>query len=390
MRVTVLKGERLGGLRAVDVGESDWEHLDACPICHTAAALTDIGTAHGRRAAGVLAACSDCAHVFLRRRPRASWFDAFYASDWDSRNQEGARSGGLSKAPDPRVLDFCAAHLPEAARVLDVGAGFGSQLVPFRDGGHEVAGVERSSHRAHHLRETLRIPCDHGPIEAVTAARPFDLVFAHHVLEHVSDPAATVAHLHGLLDDRGLVYIAVPSLWRELAPQSLHFAPHLSQYTLRSLTRLLCRSGFEIVAAEEGRDLQVLARRSATPGEASSFAESGPHGEPFDASVRAWVIEGFGGLRPGTRTLVWTKANAGEALYEQRVVRGRRSVEAILAGSRGLRRIPVKRIRKRARSALPAWTQTKSLRLLPVRVEDPDAFPLEVHHPRREAPIWVK
>src|SRR5919106_1253148 len=139
----------LSGLDEATVPPGDWEELTACGACGEDGALRDVVTVAGRRqAATVLAVCDRCEHAFLRRRPTQAWFDRYYAAEWDARG----RSADAAETPLGRkVAGFCAPHLGERARVLDVGAGFGSQLLGFRELGHEPYGLERSEHRAAHV-----------------------------------------------------------------------------------------------------------------------------------------------------------------------------------------------------------------------------------------------
>ena len=47
--------------------------------------------------------------------------------------------------------------------------------------------------------------------------------------------AAVIADSAAVLAPGGHTYVAIPNLWHEHPPQTFHFAPHLSQFTLRSL-----------------------------------------------------------------------------------------------------------------------------------------------------------
>jgi 2-polyprenyl-3-methyl-5-hydroxy-6-metoxy-1,4-benzoquinol methylase len=82
----------------------------------------------------------------------------------------------------------------------------------------------------------------------------WDTVFALHVLEHVPDPAATLAQLHGLLEPGGTMILAVPNAlgagYRRIGGNWPWFqAPitHIFHFTPQALARLVARSGFELL-----------------------------------------------------------------------------------------------------------------------------------------------
>lgn len=266
--------------------------------------------------------------------------------------------------------------------MLDAGAGFGAQLVPFREAGHQVRALERSVHRARHIEDVLDIPCERTTFEAVSADPPLDLIVVHHVLEHVSDPAGMVAHCRELLVEGGLLYLAVPNLWQDVSPQTLLFAPHLSAFTAGSLALLLERHGFELVRAVEDTDLQVLARQAA------DSHDHAPGGGDFEARLAAWLLDGFGGSG-GPHTVLWTKSPAADRVYERRVL-SRRAAQRTLAVAQAVERIPWGAPRRAARRRLPPWTRTRSLRCLTVDADRAAKLPVELSYPGHEAPVWVK
>ena len=380
MRVTVLAA-LLGGLRAEEVAEDVWEELDVCPICGAGDRLSDVGELRAAEQGAVTAACLDCEYVFMRRRPSRAWFADFYAGSWDVAGRARSERDVQVRADD-KVASFCADELGDRARVLDVGAGFGQQLLGFRDQGHDVAGLEASAHRARYVRERLGIPCVEAPIEE--AAGTFadrDLVFSHHVLEHVHDPVAAVEASAAMLAPGGRLYVAVPNLWHEFAPQTFHFVPHLSVFTLRSLRRLLGRAGFRALRSEETVELQVLAVAGTAEGALSSE-------DAFEPRLGAWARTPFG--PPGRHGLIWQKARAANELYESRTV------------SRGAPRIGAARAALAIAGALPprpaaVWRRLtgrvalQSTRALTLEVEHSEpSLPVVVRYPGDRPPVWVK
>jgi SAM-dependent methyltransferase len=378
--VEVLSAPVLSGLDQVTVAGEDWEELTGCGVCGESEALRDVVRVTGRReAASVLAICDGCEHAFLRRRPTESWFDRYYAAEWDARG----RSTEAVEAPSVRkVAAFCDPYLGERARVLDVGAGFGSQLLGFKELGHEPYGLERSEHRAAHV-ESLGIPCSFSSFERAELPEGLDLIYSHHVLEHTSDPELVLRRCAEALRPGALVYVAVPNLWHEHPVQTAHFVPHLSTFTERSLETLMARCGLDVIVRQVDRELQLLGRRTeerVRPAQSSS--------NRFGAAVEDWLIAGFGGC-PGQHLLVWWKSPDESTVYA-RDVRAARASGRLARGAQLDRRLP--RAGRAIRARLwPAVTSGTARALeIEARVEGGTKLPIEVRHPADEATVWVK
>jgi SAM-dependent methyltransferase len=370
----------LSGLDEVTVPPGEWEELTACGACGETDALRDLVTVAGRREGGtVFAVCDRCEHAFLRRRPSQRWFDRYYAAEWDARG----RSSAAAETPVIRkVAAFCAPYLGERARVLDVGAGFGGQLLGFRELGHEPYALERSEHRAAHV-QSLGIPCSCTPFERAELPEGLDLIYSHHVLEHTGDPELVLRRCADALQPGGLVYVAVPNLWHEHPVQTVHFVPHLSTFTERSLETLMARCGLEVIVRQVDRELQLLGRRMeehARPARGS--------GDQFGAAVADWLIAGFGG-RPGQHLLLWWKSPDKSTVYAREVRAARASGRVARAVALERRLPPAGRaIRARLWPAVASRT-VRSLEIA-ARIEGDTELPIDVRHPADEATVWVK
>lgn len=388
MRVEVTQDPVLGGsLRVAHPPAEAWDEVTACPVCDRAEHLRLVARIEGTSAGTAISACLDCQHLFLSRRPSASWLKEYYARDWDRSGQERLEKRVAEILPTSKVADFCAAQLEPGSTVLDVGAGFGSNLLGFREAGHHPYGVEMSEHRARMITEKLGIPCPAGEIESAQMPAAPDLVYSHHVLEHVSDPSALIGTAARLVRDGGSVYTAVPNLWHEFAPQTLHFAPHVTTFTRRSLGRLLERHGLRTVKERVDRELQVLAVRDAEPAlpEPATGPDADAERERFWAQVEAWVLGGFGARR-GRRALMWRKSRDSSAVYERKQSR---PISPRLLAATTLRG-PLFRLPRNLGQRLAPFASSADLRILPVDVKDGGSLPLTLSYPGSAGPIWVK
>jgi len=383
----------LAGLQGAFVDPSQWETLDTCPICRRSECLRDVGVVEGGTIASV---CLDCEYGFLRRRPVNEWYDRFYSKEWDQSGRssvENSRNRGTK--PNARPLKFCAGHLPRNAHVLDVGAGFGSILLAFRGQGYNVYGIERSEHRAKYVQDVLGIPCSRSPIQSFRSSSEVGLVCMNHVLEHVSDPAEMISVIAAMLPEGGMIYIAVPDFWRgEFSPQTFHFVPHLSSFTVKSLRRLLARHGLHLVKAKEDKEIQVLAVKGRHPeGDIGDTSDPASRSDFWDKTSTS-VLQAFG-ARAGHHTIVWFEDKSQNVwFYQRHVFSGPRLISALLklaiVSATSIERALPEVVRRRVHRALPGFLTSGRTRMLTVGLEGDMTLPVHIKHPRRQAPVWIK
>ena len=158
--------------------------------------------------------------------------------------------------------DSFEARLPlDRRRILDVGAGPGFFLAHGQQRGWRGLGLEPSTAAAAHARTLgLEVRPEFLDQRIAPELGTFDVVHLSEVLEHLPDPAHLLALAHGLLAPGGPVCVVVPNDYSpfQRALRSVRgFSPwwvapphHLNYFDRVSLTRLLERTGFEVVAVE--------------------------------------------------------------------------------------------------------------------------------------------
>jgi 2-polyprenyl-3-methyl-5-hydroxy-6-metoxy-1,4-benzoquinol methylase len=145
-------------------------------------------------------------------------------------------------------------HAVPEGRLLDVGCGSGAWLVSMRKLGWQVLGVDFDENALKIARlEGLAVRC--GSLEEQRFSNDsFDAVTLSHVIEHVPDPAQTLAECARILKPAGKLVLLTPNgaslghqvfkkHWRGLEPPR-----HLHIFSNESLSSMLELAGFGQVA----------------------------------------------------------------------------------------------------------------------------------------------
>lgn len=186
--------------------------------------------------------CEGCGALypdwFLAGAAASAAYDGYYTATgrrgawrgWTRRLANRARRAYLDRAMPAR-----------ARRILDYGCGAGDYLARFAE--RDCYGVDPFAPR-------------HGAapfawLEAgdIAAAAPFDWITMGHVLEHLTDPSAALAHLAGALAPGGGLWIATPNadsfLFTAAGPwaRDIDFPRHREVFSRRGLERLAAKAG---------------------------------------------------------------------------------------------------------------------------------------------------
>jgi SAM-dependent methyltransferase len=153
-----------------------------------------------------------------------------------------------------KILATLNTSLPPESRVLEVGCGAGGALSIFRDNGHEVAGCEYDKHLLEFARRQCGTKLRYGSLEdfcRVGGNEKYNLLYLHHVFEHLNDPVSFLRTAKQCLSAQGRIVIIVPDVSRidqfpdpggDLLPY-LHIA-HKFNFSMVGVARLSGRAGF--------------------------------------------------------------------------------------------------------------------------------------------------
>ena len=140
-----------------------------------------------------------------------------------------------------------------AGRVLEVGCGSGLFLRHLRTAGYTVEGVETSKSDVAYARESSGLTVFEGTLEELPLEPGrYDAVVMVYVLEHIPDPAATLARIHTLLKPGGWTVLGLPVMdsgqarWLGARWSAITEAPrHVAIPSAAGARRLLENAGFE-------------------------------------------------------------------------------------------------------------------------------------------------
>lgn len=208
--------------------------------------------------------CERCPTLYSRWRFNDTSLTEFYSRyyrelyvgdsnpdrEWFSLQTESGRKT-LKKLQDAEIIPSSL----EGFRVMEVGTAAGGGLVPFRDAGASVLGIDFDENYLNFGR-SMGIDLRLGGVNELNEFGSQDVVILKDVLEHLPTPIHSLKVIHSVLSDRGVVYIQVPGL------QALKFLgyrndllryfqiAHLCHYTRESLNYSCQRAGLKVVHSE--------------------------------------------------------------------------------------------------------------------------------------------
>ena len=204
--------------------------------------------------------CKHCALIYLNPRPdTAEEMAAIYPSEYGSYMKEDQRLLVALRrmAWKPEIREIVRLT-DESSPILEIGCATGEFLAGLRAAGRSnLQGLEFSHHAADVARRRHGLDVKRGELlEANFPDRTFDLVMMRHVLEHVSDPRATLTEIRRILKAGGLCIFTIPNPDSQTAQLFRrdwygHSVPrHFYGFPGRALGRLLSNVGLELVTVK--------------------------------------------------------------------------------------------------------------------------------------------
>lgn len=219
--------------------------------------------------------CTQCGLLYTNPRPTESEIAAYYQnySLHSPANREVISQGHESKkCVKPKWLRSLAdnrgtvlPNLPPGSMVLEIGCATGTFMKSLEGRGWILKGVEPSQTAAEYARRSLNLDVITGTVEsAAFPSNSFDLVYGWHVVEHLAYPVRTLSEVQRILKPGGFLCLSMPNAgaWerkvfgRYWAGYELPF--HYYHYTPTTITMLLEKVGFSVVALYHQRNIAYL------------------------------------------------------------------------------------------------------------------------------------
>lgn len=210
-----------------------------------------------------IVACEDCDLVQLEDRPSDAELALLYANGYF----EGVGSDAGYEAYANQEQEYLATFDEDVRRirdfvvegsVLDVGCGYGYFVRRALAAGFDAYGVDLSADGIREAEKHVpgRVFC--GTLDTVEALadRRFDVIFASHLIEHITEPQHFVQSLVGRLSERGVVMFVTPNIESWLAwlsgPRWVSFKipEHVAYYSPKTIRRLLESADLELLAID--------------------------------------------------------------------------------------------------------------------------------------------
>lgn len=174
-----------------------------------------------------------------------------YSNRW----VEGRITGYKVMEQVERHVKYIHRHIPDVESVMDVGCGTGELVDKLNELGYEASGIDREdiaiSYASLHRKGEFSL-VEIKDLENVE----FDLVTAHHVIEHQDNPVDFLLDCRDRIKEGGYIYLALPSMekwnpksksWAALDP---FVTDHIYAFTMEGIMECLKTTNFEVVHRE--------------------------------------------------------------------------------------------------------------------------------------------
>jgi 2-polyprenyl-3-methyl-5-hydroxy-6-metoxy-1,4-benzoquinol methylase len=236
------------------IPSSDFMERTACNLCGS----TDGGILFEKEGY-IIVRCRHCGLVYTNPRHTLDELRTFYEESYHEGEKEDALKSSKAFHITERLW-----RMTGGSRLLDIGCSTGI----FLNGAKRrfyVKGVEYASWSAEFARRVYGLTVYNSTLEeAHFGNAQFDAVTFFEVIEHVHDPTAFLCEVNRILRPGGVVAIStgnVDSLEAMVRRRKwYYFAPkfHLYYFSLRTLERMLRKTGFEVVLMTGSEALTVV------------------------------------------------------------------------------------------------------------------------------------
>lgn len=212
-------------------------------------------------------ACSACGFKHVDPLPSQEELDTLYQNEYYSSEKpqylkDSEEDQSWWEMTYRHYFHLFGKHLhKESPRLLEIGSGPGYFLKVGKELGWDVLGIEPSK-QAIAFSDQFDVPVVHGFFNDASAKElgTFDLIFMDTLLEHVPDPASTLALCHSILNPGGLICIISPNDYnplQQILREHANYKPwwvvprhHLNYFDFESIQTLLQKQSFNLLESQ--------------------------------------------------------------------------------------------------------------------------------------------
>ena len=211
-----------------------------CPSCGGA------GQVPNATGASPLVRCGDCGLMFRKPNDIAPTLHAnIVAFERMARGRWESFYDGWNARERGKILD----HLRSPGKALEIGPGRGAFIAYLRKEGYRVEGVDISGDICADLEDRFGVRMVHGTLEEFQGDGSYDLIAAHHVVEHVQDIRSFLGKCRSLLAPGGGLLVSCPNVasWAAAFRSWPGYEPyHCLFFTPESLVKALGKCGYTV------------------------------------------------------------------------------------------------------------------------------------------------
>jgi len=153
--------------------------------------------------------CHRCGFQFMNPQYSDKYLTEFYAQyldddDYDYWHEPLMTSHDL-------YLSLVEKHI-RPGKMLDIGCGYGHLMEAARKRGWDIHGYDVDNVATQKVSDRLGVEVACGDFPTCAVGSGYDLIAMHQVLEHLKDPNRYLEKIHGLLNEGGILFVAVPNI----------------------------------------------------------------------------------------------------------------------------------------------------------------------------------
>ncbi|MEK6967027.1 MAG: class I SAM-dependent methyltransferase [Nanoarchaeota archaeon] len=197
--------------------------------------------------------CNKCELVYINPRLRPDVLEELYNTNEISPEPYYEKNIPQDFKNFRRRLNLIQKYHHKPGKLLDIGCNIGTFMKVAQDDGWETVGVEFNKSAAAFGRKKFGLEIlDRDFMKVKFKPSSFDVVAMNDVIEHVTDPVATLIEVRRILKKGGLLFMTTPNIGALLPKITrskwLHMKPneHLSFFTPKTIKVLLGKTGFSM------------------------------------------------------------------------------------------------------------------------------------------------